>query len=164
MTIAGDKIHYRRAHTDDIEILIDFRIRFLNELYNHPENEESEILRKALRGYFSKAIPANNFIAWLAEYNGKTIGTSGMVVWQVPSRYGGLESGRLGYILNMYTIPEARKKGICTHLLHKLITEAQSLGLKYLHLHASPDGMNIYKKAGFVRPSLVELELKLGRT
>jgi len=161
MTIAREQIHYRRAQTSDIEILIDFRIRFLNELYNHPENEESEIIKKALREYFSHAIPANDFVAWLAEYNGKPVGTSGMVVWQVPSRYGGLESGRLGYILNMYTIPEARKKGICTHLLNRLIKEARSLGLKYIHLHASVDGMNIYKRAGFVEPNLAELELKL---
>ncbi len=161
MKFARDKITYRRAHTKDIGTLVDFRIRFLNELYNHPENDESEILKKVLRKYFSKALPGNDFIAWLAEYNGKVIGTSGMVIWQVPSRYGGLESGRLGYILNMYTIPEARKNGICTCLLNELIKEAQSLGLKYLHLHASPDGMNIYKKAGFVEPNLVELELKL---
>jgi GNAT superfamily N-acetyltransferase len=159
--IEKDKINYRRATTDDIEILIDFRIRFLNELYNHPENEESKALRPALRQYFSQAISDNDFIAWLAEYDGKTIGTSGMVVWRLPSRYGGLEAGRLGYILNMFTIPEARNKGICTRLLKELIKEAQSLGLKYVHLHASVDGMNIYKKAGFVRPELVELELKL---
>lgn len=162
MTIAREQIHYRRAQTSDIDTLINFRIRFLNELYNHPENEESEIIKKGLREYFSKAIPAKNFVAWLAEYNGKTIGTSGMVIWHVPSRYGGLESGRLGYILNMYTVPEARKKGICTQLLNKLITKARSLGLKYLHLHASAAGMNIYKKAGFAKPQLVEIELKLG--
>ncbi len=161
MEIEKTKVIYRRANIDDIEILVDFRIRFLNELYNHPVNAETGILKKALRKYFSKAIPAHDFIAWLAEYDRKIIGTSGMVIWQLPSRYGGLESGRLGYILNMYTIPEARKKGICTRLLTKLIGEARSLGLRYLHLHASVDGMNIYKKAGFTKPRLVELVLKL---
>lgn len=161
MDIERDKINYRRANTDDIEILVDFRMRFLNELYNHPEDDESKILKEELRKYFSKAIPANEFIAWLVEYNGKTIGTSGMVIWRIPARYGGLVSGRLGYILNMYTIPEARNKGICTRLLQILSREAQSRGIKYLHLHASKDGMNIYKKAGFAEPSLVELRRKL---
>lgn len=28
----------------------------------------------------------------------------------MPARYGELESGKLGYILNLYTIPEARRK------------------------------------------------------
>ncbi|MDH5782349.1 MAG: GNAT family N-acetyltransferase [Candidatus Bathyarchaeota archaeon] len=161
MGIENDKINYRRANIDDIEVLIDYRVRFLNELYNHPEDDETEILKKALRGYFSEAIHSNDFIAWLAEYNGKIIGTSGMVVWRMPARYGGIESGKLGYILNQYTIPEARRKGICTRLLDELIEEAKSLGLRYLHLHASEDGINIYRKAGFVEPDQIELKLKL---
>jgi len=161
MEIENDKINYRRANINDVEILVDYRVRFLNELYNHPEDDETEILRKALRQYFSEAIPSNNFIAWLAEYNGRIIGTSGMVVWQMPARYGGLESGRLGYILNLYTVPGARRKGICTRLLNELIKEAKSLGLKYLHLHASEEGINIYRKAGFVEPDQIELILRI---
>jgi GNAT superfamily N-acetyltransferase len=161
MEIENDRINYRRANVDDIEILIDFRVRFLNELYNHPEDDETEILKKALEEYFSEAIPSNEFIAWLAEYGGKIIGTSGMVAWQMPARYGGLESGKLGYILNLYTTPEARKKGICTRLLNELIKEAKSLGLKYLHLHASEEGINIYRKAGFSKPDQIELKLRL---
>ena len=161
MEIENDRINYRRANVDDIEILIDFRVRFLNELYNHPEDYETDILRKALQEYFSEATPSNDFIASLAEYNGKIIGTSGMVVWQMPARYGGLESGKLGYILNLYTIPQARKKDICTRLLNELIKEAKSLGLTYLHLHASEDGINIYRKAGFAEPDQIELKLRL---
>jgi GNAT superfamily N-acetyltransferase len=161
MEIENDRINYRRANIKDVEVLIDFRVRFLNELYNHPEDDETEILRKALREYFSEAIPSNDFIAWLAEYNGKIIGTSGMVVWQMPARYGGLESGKLGYILNLYIIPEARRKGICTRLLNELIEEAKSLGLTYLHLHASEEGINIYRKAGFAEPDQIELKLRL---
>jgi len=75
--------------------------------------------------------------------------------------YRGLESGRLGYILNLYTVPEARRKGICTRLLNELIKEAKSLGLKYLHLHSSEEGRNIYRKAGFVEPDQTELILRL---
>ena len=161
MEIENDKIKYRRATIKDIDVLIDYRVRFMNELYNHPEDKETEIVKEALREYFSKAIPSNDFIAWLAEYNGEIIGTSGMVVWQIPARYGGIESGKLGYILNLYIVPEARRKGICTRLLNELIKEAQSLGLKYLHLHASEDGINIYRKAGFVKPEQIELELRL---
>ena len=161
MKIENDEMKYRRANVDDIEFLVNYRVRCLNELYNHPEDDETNNLRKALREYFSEAIPSNDFIAWLAEYNGKIVGTSGMVVWQIPPRYGGIESGKLGYILNFYTVPEARRKGICTRLLNELIKEAKSLGLRYLHLHASEDGINIYRKAGFVKPEQVELELRL---
>jgi GNAT superfamily N-acetyltransferase len=161
MKIENSNIKYRRATVNDVQTLIDYRVRFLNELYGHAENEETQIVRKSLRRYFSEAIPSGSFIAWLAERDGKVVGTGGMVVWQMPGRYEGLETGRLGYILNMYTIPEARGRGVCTRLLEELIKEAESLGLRYLHLHASKDGVNIYRKAGFVEPRNVELALRL---
>jgi len=158
--ISKNKINYRRANIDGIDILVNFRIRFLNEFYKHPEDNETEILKKELKEYFSKAIPSGDFIGWLAGYNGKVVSTGRMVIWQMPPRYG-LKSGRLGYILNMYTIPQARRKGICTQLLNKLIKETKSLRLTYFHLHPSEEGINIYRKAGFVKPGLIELELRL---
>ena len=157
----NEKVVYRRAGIDDIPDLVDCRVRFLNEQYNHSEDDKTKILGKSLLEYFTKAIPSNDFIAWVAECDGKIIGTSGMVVWQMPARYGGVESGKLGYLLNFYTVPEARREGIGTQLLNELIKEAKSLGLKYLHLHASKDGINIYRKAGFIEPNQPELVLKL---
>ena len=54
MEVENDKISYRRADIDDIEALVDFRVRCLNELHNHPEDYETEILRKALREVISQ--------------------------------------------------------------------------------------------------------------
>ena len=161
MEIENDKINYRRAKIDDLEALINCRVRFLNELYNHPNDEQTEVLRKSLRQYFSEAIASNDFVAWVSEYKGRIICTSGMVVWQRPANYSGLESGKLGYLLNFYTIPEARRKGIGERLLKELIKEARLIGLKYLHLNATKDGIRIYRKAGFVEPDDIELELRL---
>jgi GNAT superfamily N-acetyltransferase len=161
MRIEKEKLVYRRATINDKPILVEFRVRFLNELNHHSENNETKIVRESLLEYFNKAIPSNDFIAWLAEYDGKIIATSGMVVQQIPARYGGVESGKLGYLLNFYTIPEARRNGIATVLLSRLIEEAKSLGLKYLYLHASEDGINIYRRAGFVEPEQPELKLRL---
>jgi GNAT superfamily N-acetyltransferase len=156
-----EEIVYRRATLSDVSALVDYRVRFLNELYNHGEDDETKVVRKSLLGYFTQAIPSEDFIAWVAEIDGRIVGTSGMVVWQKPAIYGGVESGKLGYLLNFYTIPEARKKGIATRLLNELIREAKLLGLRYLHLHASKDGEPIYRKAGFVEPREPELTLRL---
>ena len=157
----GKEIVYRRGTLDDVQVLVDLRVRFLNELLNHPENNETRAVRKSLLEYFTEAIPSGDFVAWVAEYGGKIVATSGMVVWQKPALYGGVESGKLGYLLNFYTIPEARGKGIATRLLNELIGEAKSMGLRYVHLHASKDGEPIYRKAGFVEPKMPELKLRL---
>lgn len=159
------KIQYRRATINDVETLVGYRIRFLKELGTQkghiPQEAVTEILKKNLREYFSKAIPTKDFIALLAENNGKIIGTGTLVAWQRPPKYGRLESGWGGYILNLYTVPEARRRGICTRLLIELTKEAKSLGLKYLHLRATQDGISIYKRAGFKEPEDQELELDL---
>jgi ribosomal protein S18 acetylase RimI-like enzyme len=162
MTFEKERIVYRPATINDVSALVDYRVRFLNELLNHPEDDATKVLRKSLVEYFTRAIPSRDFIAWVAEYDGKIIATSGMVVWQKPAIYGGVESGKLGYLLNFYTIPEARGRGIATRLLNELLREAKSSGLKYLHLHASKDGISIYRKAGFMEPKMPELELRFG--
>lgn len=84
MEVEKEKITYRRATINDIQALVDYRIRFLNELYSHPEDHKTKILRKSLLEYLAKAIPSNDFIAWIAEYDGKIVGTSGMVIWENP--------------------------------------------------------------------------------
>lgn len=162
MTFEKERIVYRPATINDVSALVDYRVRFLNELLNHPEDDTTKVLRKSLVEYFTRAIPSKDFIAWVAEYDGKIIATSGMVVWQKPAIYGGVESGKLGYLLNFYTIPEARGRGIATRLLNELLREAKSSGLKYLHLHTSKDGISIYRKAGFIEPEMPELKLKFG--
>jgi GNAT superfamily N-acetyltransferase len=157
--IDKDKITFRRATVDDVEILTDFRVRFLRETFGAREDGEIELLKEGLRKYFAKAIPAGGFVAWLAEYEGEVIATSGMVVWQKPGGYTSL-SGKTGYILNMYTVPEARGLGVGSRLFDELINEAKSTGIKHLHLHATEDGINVYRKAGFIPVGLPELELK----
>jgi len=155
------EIVYRRVTLSDVSTLVDYRVRFLNELHNHVENNETEVVRESLQRYFTKAISSGDFVAWVAELDGKMVATSGMVVWQIPARYGGVESGRLGYLLNFYTIPKARRKGIAARLLNELVKDARLMGLRYLHLHASKYGESIYRKAGFVEPHMPELALRL---
>lgn len=161
MKVEKEGIVYRRATIDDVSALVDYRVRFLNELFNHPEDDETAVVRKSLLEYFIKAIPSKDFIAWVAEYDGKIIATGGMVVWEKPAIYRGVESGKLGYLLNFYTAQGARRKGVGTRLLNEVIKEAKSLGLKYLHLHASKDGINMFRKAGFTEHWQPELEMRL---
>jgi hypothetical protein len=48
MKIEKEGIVYRRATIDDATVLVDYRVRFLNELFKHPENAETAVVRKYL--------------------------------------------------------------------------------------------------------------------
>ena len=158
----NSKVKYRQGLVKDIEDLVNFRIQFLNEGTTHPNVDDTEKLRMALEKYFTWAIPSKIFFCWIAEYDGRIIGSSGLVTWQIPGRFG-FQSGRQGYILNVYTVPEMREKGVSTRLLNKLIEEAKSIGIERLHLHAREAGFKLYRKMGFEKPKNPELEMKLER-
>lgn len=79
----------------------------------------------------------------------------------MPIGYSGIRKNGKGYILNMYTLPEYRKKGICTRLLDDLKNIAIQMKLHHIHLHATEDGLSLYKKVGFVIPKYPELTMKL---
>ena len=153
-------IIYRKPGKDEINLIIDIRLAFLHELQGkQPLKNESE-LRISLIDYFQNAFHDNSFICWIAEVNSIPVGFGGMVIQHIPGHYG-LINGRAGYILNMYTITGYRKKGICTGIMDRLIDDGRKLGLNKIYLHASKDGIELYRKKGFCDPDLPELELLL---
>ncbi len=88
------------------------------------------------------------FLAWFAESNDEIIATSVLSIIEKPPHlwnFTGLEV----YIMNMYTKPEWRRKGIGSVLLEKLLEEAKQRGIHQITLHTTPDGKLLYEKFGF---------------
>jgi len=101
-----------------------------------------------------------SFFALQAEYEGEVIAFGAMVIKQIPGDFN--QSSYLeGDILNMYTIPSARRKGISSLVLSRLIKEARQIGISKVALHTSKDGEQLYRKFGFSDPSYPYLELGL---
>lgn len=71
-----------------------------------------------------------------------------MVVRQHPGSFKNA-SGRVGYLMNMYTRPAYRRRGICKQLLNLLTEDARLLGITAFELHATPDGEFVFKQEGF---------------
>ena len=58
----------------------------------------------------------------------------------------------------MYTIPEARRKGISSLILERLLEEAKLMGMTKVALHTSKDGEKLYRNFGFAEPHYPYLE------
>jgi predicted acetyltransferase len=58
-------------------------------------------------------------------------------------------TGKWGYIMNMYTVPEHRRKGVCKGILDELVKHATSAGITAFELHATPEGELVYSRNGF---------------
>ncbi len=151
----SQKITLHYATEQDIDTLLEMRVRFLNE-YMPPDDKEAETeLRKNLREYMKK-VATGEYIGILAFADGKLAAAGGMVVWEAPSSYR-MMRGRKGYILSIYTIPEFRRRGICGSIIDEFIEYARGHEIDTLHLHAGPMGDKIYRRAGFGEPHEPEL-------
>ena len=160
MIIDRTKISTRKATVNDIETLIEYRLIFLKETYGIPPPEKEVCLKKSLMDYFTRSMKNNSFISWIAEYDNKSIGFSGMVIREQPGNFE-IPNGRTGYILNMFTVKDFRKNGIGSILFQKLIEDAKKRNLDKIELHATHDGEHIYRQYDFKEPHDKALEIIL---
>lgn len=134
---------YRKATTEDIDKIIELRIKLLIE---EAASTPSDI-RVELREYFLAELN-HSIVVMLAEYNDKVIATSSVVFQQYPPSFSN-KHGLRAYITNVYTIPEYRRKGINTILLDKLVEEIRARNVSYIWLWATEQGTHLYTKYGF---------------
>lgn len=157
MNLEKTAIKIRKIVPDDISVLVDYRLLYLTELQGEMSETYKKKLRNDLFQYFEKAMKQGHFMAVLAEVEGKVVSFGGMVIKEIPgdvNRTTYLE----GDILNMYTIPEARRKGISSVILENLLSEAKSMGITKVALHTSKDGEKLYRKYQFSEPVYPYLE------
>lgn len=158
--IDKNRISVRKATQSDIEVIIEYRIAFLKEVQGFPSFIQESLLRKSLRRYLKKSLENNSFVSWIAEYQNQPVGFSGMVIREQPGSFE-IPNGKVGYILNMFTVKEYRKKGIGSLLFQKLIEIAKLRNLDKIELHATNDGESMYRKFGFTEPHDKVLEWNL---
>ena len=58
--------------------------------------------------------------------------------------------GRQGTIVNVFTEPQWRRRGIASRLVKEIIAWSKNEGLDRLLLHASDDGRSVYERLGFI--------------
>lgn len=144
---------------ENINQVISLRLALLKELDEIKSDQEEHLIVTATREYLEKALAHNEFLSYMAESNGEAVSISGMVLFKRPPYLENLQ-GVEAYILNMYTAPAHRGKGLARKLLEHSIDESGKHGVKRIWLHASEDGKHLYENMGFTKKDS-EMELFL---
>lgn len=142
-------ITYHKATSNDVEILVNNRILFALELAGEQNIEAIQLLKEQMTNYFSKATIENTCISYIAKCEGIVAGIGSVHLREMPGNFKN-PTGKWGYIMNMYTVPQFRKKGICKGILNLLIEEGKKYGVTAFELHATKDGEPVYTKEGFM--------------
>lgn len=138
----------RLATINDINSLVEFRIKLLSEaninIFNYDWNKYSQVLRT----FYHNGISSGRVIAYIAEENKNIIATSIMCFYNITPLLYNLD-GKMALLSDMYTTPEYRSKGLGTSLLNSIMEHTRKLGYKKIILNATESGRKLYEKYGF---------------
>jgi GNAT superfamily N-acetyltransferase len=150
----------RPAGMADIPALVAYR-RAMFEGMGYCDDAAQSAMEAASAAYLAEALPAGQFHGWMAEAGGEPIACGGLVVHIVPPSPLNL-AGREGYIMNLYTRPEWRGRGVATAILRAILDWLRVEGVPLATLRASEAGRPLYEREGF-EPSN-EMRLRLSRS
>jgi GNAT superfamily N-acetyltransferase len=109
--------------------------------------------------YLAKAMADGSCRAWLACHEGRVVAGGAVIISPWLAHPYDLECRR-ATILNVYTNPEYRRRGIARRLMQVMIDWCKQEGLARVTLHATDDGRHLYESLGFEPSNEMKLKLR----
>ncbi len=144
----SDTPSIRWADEHDLALLVSFRLAMFRDMGWTDEARLGQ-LAPLYETYVREASERGDFVAWIAESGGRPVGSVAVLWERVPPTVRNL-SGRQAYVLALYVVPEARRRGVATVLLDAAVRYAKENGADVVSLHFSPAGKGLYERFGFV--------------
>lgn len=148
---------YNRAALEDIDLLTETRIEVLRAANRLDADTDMSLVESESREYYQRALADGSHTAYLVFDGGLFVGAGAVSYYTVMPTYHN-PTGQNAYIMNMYTRPEYRRKGIAMKTLELLVQDARGRGVRRISLDATDMGRPMYEAYGFV-PMPCEMEL-----
>lgn len=143
-----ESLLYRRAGSHDRELLTRLRLEVLRAANGLEEDVDLSRTELESRRYYETCFPEDSHAAWLVFDGEEVVGTGAVSFYQVMPTYHN-PSGKKAYIMNMYTHPDYRRRGIAYRVLELLTAEAEMRQIDVVTLEATAAGRPLYEAFGF---------------
>jgi GNAT superfamily N-acetyltransferase len=148
----------RMARVDDASIIVHHRRAMFADM-GQADSASLDAMDAAFAPYVRRAIADGSYRGWLAVTGeGRVAAGGGLILHEWPATPRNTDTQR-AYILNMYTEPEYRKRGIARRIMNAILDFCRAEGLHSVALHASEFGRPLYVSIGFEPTN--EMRLKL---
>lgn len=155
--MAGD-ITFRMARVDDAPIIGHHRRAMFTDM-GYADIASLDAMDAAFAPYVRRALADGSYRGWLAVTSERhVVAGGGLIVHEWPATPRNADTQH-AYILNMYTEPEYRRRGIARCILNAILDCCRAEGLHSVSLHASEFGRPLYVSMGFEPTN--EMRLKL---
>ena len=145
----------RRAAAQDAGIVAWHRARMFQDM-GDISGDAFEILRAKARVRLKEWLDSGDYVGWLAAPADQpeiVVGGAGVQLQPIlprPVNASTVGEGRQGTVVNVFTEPQWRRRGIAGLLIKEIITWSKDEHLERLLLHASDEGRSVYERLGFI--------------
>lgn len=137
----------RKAELVDLDALVSNRMEFILSMRNN-EITISDEFRKNTYEYMKKHIEDDSMAIFIAVEEGVIVSSAMVCYYQLLPTISN-QSGNTGYILNVYTLPDFRRRGLASELVNNIKQDAKDRKVSRLILNATDMGRPVYEKLGF---------------
>lgn len=149
-----DLISIRRAAQSDAPMIARHRVEMFRDMGQVPTEGLAAVLLAESSSALASALGDGTYVGWLALDGGDRVvaGAGAHIKAQFPRVIpdgSGVASGAVPLVVNVYTEPEWRRKGVARALMTALMEWAVQQGCDRIVLHASDAGRALYTSLGF---------------
>jgi GNAT superfamily N-acetyltransferase len=143
-----EEIHIRPASLDDLPHILHHRRAMFSDI----GCQDAAILDR-MQGtsetFLRESMPKGAYREWLAETaGGRIVAGGGVAIAPWPGSPDD-PAPRRGWILNIYTEPDFRRRGIAKQIMETIVAWCRAEGFVAVSLHASNFGRALYESMGF---------------
>jgi GNAT superfamily N-acetyltransferase len=142
------KFLIRQVGPGDVEEIVRQRCRMYEDV-GERDGAALSAMAASTETYLRQAIPEGSFRAWLAETrDARVVGGGAVQIVPWPTRPG-YARPRRAWILNVYTYPEYRRRGVARQVVQTILGWCGQEGFAFVNLHATEAGRPLYQSLGF---------------
>ncbi|MBI5667377.1 MAG: GNAT family N-acetyltransferase [Chloroflexi bacterium] len=153
----------QQATLADAPIIVAHRRRMFEDM-GFDDTAILDAQEREFTGWLRERLENGRYRGWLAvNAAGEVVAGAGLWLLDWPPGPMGLAPFR-GYILNVYTEPAYRKRGLARRLVQATIDWCHVQGIYAISLHASDEGRSVYESLGFAPTNEMRLMQPSGVT
>lgn len=141
-------IALRRAEVTDAETIAGHRYAMFRDM-GYKDEAALDSMRKKFLPWVEMKLQSGDYLGWLAVTEGViVVGGAGLWLMDWPPHMVG-SSPRRGNIVNVYTEPSFRRRGLARRLTEAALDFCKANEIDFVILHASDEGRRLYEELGF---------------